>query len=174
VLPRTCRKGRSPDCSYGRLRWRQSGTRTCIARYRRSRLHQRDSCRSCRVVAGYRPNSFGRDLRDARGCRSPFYSPAGRGTRSFPLKGGPTRDIHWLRPFTVDTPACLLPAFTSVTTKCCWTTRSDMLSVQLPQASTPERPPYGTNCSARHLVQFPGGVRQPLGSMRFGRSTLTA
>jgi len=33
-------------------------------------------------------------------------------------------NIHWLRPFTVDTPACLPTAFTSVTTKCCWTTRS--------------------------------------------------
>ena len=72
MLPRTCREGRSPDCSYGRLRCRQSGTRTRVARYRRSRLHQRDSCRSCRVVAGYRPNPFGHDLRDARGCRSSF------------------------------------------------------------------------------------------------------
>lgn len=70
MLPRTCREGRSPDCSYGRLRCRQSGTRTRVARYRRSRLHQRDSCRSCRVVAGYRPNPIGHDLRDARGCRS--------------------------------------------------------------------------------------------------------
>jgi hypothetical protein len=34
--------------------------------------------------------------------------------------------------------ACLPPAFTSVTTKCCWTIRSDMLSVQLPQPSMPE------------------------------------
>jgi hypothetical protein len=58
--------------SYGRLHCRQSGTRTRVARYRRSRLHQRDSCRSCRVVAGYRPNPFGHDLRDARGCRSSF------------------------------------------------------------------------------------------------------
>jgi len=72
MLPRTCREGRSPDCSYGRLRCRQSGTRTRVARYRRSRLHQRDSCRSCRAVAGYRPNPFGHDLRDARGCRSSF------------------------------------------------------------------------------------------------------
>lgn len=48
------------------------------------------------------------------------------------------REIHWLRPFTVDTPGCLPSAFTSVTTKCCWTTRSGMLSVQLPPALMPE------------------------------------
>ncbi len=32
-------------------------------------------------------------------------------------------------------PVCLLSAFMSVTTKCCWTTRSGLSSVQLPQAS---------------------------------------
>jgi len=86
MLPGTRREGRSPDCSYRGLRWRQSGTRTRVACDRRSRLYQRDSCRSCRLVAGYRPDSFGRDLRDARGCRSPFYSPAGCGTRAFLLR----------------------------------------------------------------------------------------
>ena len=49
--------------------------------------------------------------------------------------GAPTRGNLWLRPSTVSSPACLLPAFTSVTTKYCWTTRSDMLSVQQPRAS---------------------------------------
>jgi hypothetical protein len=29
-----------------------------------------------------------------------------RGTK-VTIQGAPTRDIHWLRPFTVDTPACL-------------------------------------------------------------------
>ncbi len=52
--------------------------------------------------------------------------------------GAPTRDIRWLLPFSADFPACLLLAFMSVTTKCCWLTRSDTLSAQLPQASTPE------------------------------------
>jgi len=33
-----------------------------VAGHQRSRLHQRDSCRNCRVVAGYRPDSFQRDL----------------------------------------------------------------------------------------------------------------
>jgi hypothetical protein len=62
-----------------------------------------------------------------------------------PTWGAPTRDIYWFRLFTVDTPACLPSAFTSVTTKCCWTIRSDMLSVQLPQALMPE-PMYGWGC----------------------------
>ena len=46
-----------------------------------------------------------------------------------------TRGNLWLRPSTVSSPACLLPAFTSVTTKCCWTTHSSMLSVRQPRAS---------------------------------------
>lgn len=47
-------------------------------------------------------------------------------------------------------PAGLPSAFTSVTTKCCWTTRSDMLSVQLPQA-----PVYELMCGWGCHMRFP-------------------
>ena len=74
---------------------------------------------------------------DTRADADPF-SRARRSRNScIPIWEAPTRNIHWLRHSTVNLPGCHPSAFMSVMTKCCWTTRSAMLSVQLPQASMP-------------------------------------
>jgi len=55
---------------------------------------------------------------------------------SSPTWGAPTRETLWLRPFTAY--SGLPPyGFRWVTTKCCWTTRFDMSSVQLPLCQCP-------------------------------------
>jgi len=132
----TCREGRSSDRSYGRLRWRQSGTGTRVARYRRS-------ASISATLVGVAALSPVTDLTlsgatyETRADADPlFYSPAGRELVHSYLAGADAK--HPLAsPLHGRLSGMPLPAFMSVTTKCCWTTRSGLLSVQLPQASMP-------------------------------------
>jgi hypothetical protein len=136
MLPRTCREGRSPYCSYRGLRRRQSRTGTCFADYRRRRLGRRESCWSCCAVAGYRPDSFGRAMRRVR-MPIPFSLARKSRNSCIPTSKPPTQDNRWLRPSRLAFPACLLSAFTLVTTKYCSTIRADMLTVPLLPESMP-------------------------------------
>ncbi len=102
------------------------------------------------LVAGDRPDAFGRDL--SRRARMPILFSRARRSRSscIPTSEAPTRNSHWLRLSSVDFPACRLSAFMSVTTKCCWTTRSGSSSVPLPRASMP-----GSTCGWGCHMGFP-------------------
>jgi len=139
MLPRTCRAGRAPDCAQPETPreaiWPSDSRRALPAQPASSNA----TLVELPVVSPVTDLTLSGASYEMRADADPlFYSSAGRGNSCIPNLGAPTRDNHWLRPFTVDTPACLPPAFTSVTTKCCWTTRSDMWSVRLPQASMPE------------------------------------
>jgi monoterpene epsilon-lactone hydrolase len=74
---------------------------------------------------------------ETRADADPFLPVRRSRSSCIPTSGAPIRVIHWLRPSTVDFPACLPSAFTSVTTKCCWTIRFGMSSVPLPPESMP-------------------------------------
>jgi len=130
MLPRTCRAGRAPDCAHRRLRGRQSGPRT--------RVSSNATLVGVAVVSPVTDLTLSGASYETRADADPCLLVRRSRNSCMPTWGAPTRDNHWLRPFTVDTPACLPSAFTSVTTRCCWTTRSAMWSVRLPQASMPE------------------------------------
>src|SRR5260370_42605331 len=87
-----------------------------------------------------------------------------------PTWGAPTRSIHWLRPSAANLPGCHPSAFMSVTTKCCWTTRSDMLSVQ----SVERAVAAGVDARADVWMGMPHGFPGSIGRLNAAAQALDA
>ena len=143
--------GRSPDCAHGQI------PPAAISHSDSPRASPAKPSPPMRPLSGLPccirlPTSPFR-ARPMRRARMPIPCSLARRSRNscIPIWEAPTRNIHWLRHFTVNLPGCHPSAFMSVMTKCCWTTRSAMLSVQLPQASMP-----GLMCGWGCRTGFPG------------------